>query len=207
MAKRKGRSAAKFSGKTKLILAAAAGVLILLAALSSGGKKKDAPVPTAAPAAAEQRLTVAPVTQLPATQISVTSIPATQAPTSSPTPGPTDIPTLKKGAKGQDVKAMQERLIDLHYLSGTADGDFGSKTAQAVKDFQLVNGFSQDGVAGPQTLESLFSRWCKSNSTVYKTSAGKVYHSDPKCSGMKSPQTLTLVEAVRQNLDPCAHCH
>lgn len=206
MAKRKGRSAAKFSGKTKVILAAAAGVLILLAILSSGGKKKDAPVPTAAPAAAEQRVTVAPVTQIPTTQ-APTSVPATQAPTPSPTPGPTDIPTLKKGSKGQDVKSLQERLIDLHYLSGTADGDFGSKTAQAVKDFQLVNGFPQDGVAGPQTLESLFSRWCKANSTVYKTSAGKVYHSDPKCSGMKSPQTLTLVEAVRQNLDPCAHCH
>ena len=43
--------------------------------------------------------------------------------------------TLQKGSKGDDVKALQQRLIQLNYLSGTADGDFGGKTASAVELF------------------------------------------------------------------------
>ena len=205
MPNKKSRSAAKKTGNFKPFLIAGGVLLLLILVFGSGGNKKDAPAPTAAPAAT-QRVTVAPVTQIPATAVPVTQAP-TDRPTTAPTAGPTDLPTLKKGSKGQDVKALQQRLIDLHYLTGAADGDFGSKTAQAVKDFQVVNRFTEDGVAGPQTLESLFSSWCKANSTVYKTAGGKVYHADEKCSGMKDPQSLTLVEAVRQGLGPCTHCH
>ena len=66
--------------------------------------------------------------------------------------------TLKKGAQGDDVRAMQEMLNQLSYSCGTADGIFGAKTEAAVKSFQTANGLTADGIAGPQTLELLAAR-------------------------------------------------
>lgn len=89
----------------------------------------------------------------------------TPEPTPSPVPAPTAEPsakplsytTLKKGASGPSVVAMQEALIALGYLSGAADGDFGTGTQSAVIQFQAVNGLSADGIAGNQTLTLLYS--------------------------------------------------
>lgn len=196
----------------KVVLGAAGGVVVLALLAGGGGSKKDAPAPTAAPAAiVTEYVTVAPVTQIPATQ-APTVAPATRAPTvapatQAPTAAPTEIPTLKKGSKGEAVKALQQRLIDLGYLSGSADGDYGNMTANAVKDFQLVHDMKEDGVAGPDVLERIFGRWCWSNEDVWKSKSGKVYHSRPDCSGMKSATKLKLVEALRKGLEPCSHCH
>ncbi len=66
--------------------------------------------------------------------------------------------TLKKGAQGDDVRAMQEMLNNLGYYCGTADGIFGNKTCEAVKDFQEYNNLTIDGIAGPKTLEILAAR-------------------------------------------------
>ncbi len=65
--------------------------------------------------------------------------------------------TLRYGDSGEDVKLLQQRLIELNYLTGTADGDFGSKTRTAVRAFQANNGLSVDGVAGTKTYAILFS--------------------------------------------------
>ena len=65
--------------------------------------------------------------------------------------------TLKKGMSGEAVKAMQERLIELGYLTGTADGIFGTDTAEAVYYFQKNNGLVRDSIAGVKTLEIMFS--------------------------------------------------
>ena len=88
-------------------------------------------------------------------------------PTPTPTPRPTDTPEpaptaasyrlLKKGMTGDDVRRMQQALIELDYLSGTADGQFGANTHAAVVQFQAVNRLSADGLAGAKTLELLYS--------------------------------------------------
>ena len=79
------------------------------------------------------------------------------APTAEPTATPVSYTTLKKGANGPSVVRMQEALIALGYLSGAADGDFGTGTQNAVVQFQAVNGLSADGIAGNQTLTLLYS--------------------------------------------------
>lgn len=65
--------------------------------------------------------------------------------------------TLKQGMTGDSVKTMQKRLIELGYLSGTADGSFGATTKTAVAAFQRKNGLDADGIAGPATLAALYS--------------------------------------------------
>jgi len=54
-------------------------------------------------------------------------------------------------SKGDTVKKLQECLgLD-------ADGDFGRGTEAALKAWQVENGCTPDGIAGPQTLGKIFS--------------------------------------------------
>jgi hypothetical protein len=61
---------------------------------------------------------------------------------------------LRRGAKGAEVRQVQEALVVLGY-STTIDGKFGPATAQAVKSFQASSGLTDDGVVGPATLSAL----------------------------------------------------
>ena len=65
---------------------------------------------------------------------------------------------LAKGSKGEDVRTLQLRLLELGYEPGDADGQFGSGTREAVKAFQKRNSLSVDGIAGKQTQTMLYSR-------------------------------------------------
>lgn len=67
--------------------------------------------------------------------------------------------TLRKGAKGADVKYLQELLQARGYSLGKygVDGDFGSATEKAVKQFQKDWNLQQDGVVGPKTWAMLQS--------------------------------------------------
>ena len=81
---------------------------------------------------------------------------ATATPKATATPAP-ESNLLKIGSKGSDVKALQNKLIELGYLSGKADGVYGSKTAAAVKAFQQASKLTADGVAGEKTISKLES--------------------------------------------------
>ncbi len=58
-------------------------------------------------------------------------------------------PTLRRGATGDWVKRVQEKI-------GVApDGDFGAKTEAAVRAFQRARGIVPDGIVGPKTWAAL----------------------------------------------------
>lgn len=59
---------------------------------------------------------------------------------------------LKIGDKDDYVLDLQNRLKELGFFSGTTTGYFGTKTQQAVMDYQTVYSLSVDGKAGPETL-------------------------------------------------------
>ena len=88
-----------------------------------------------------------------------TNVTEPPAPDPTPVPGPDDVsPTLlKKGDKGEAVVLLQQKLIALGYLTGTADGAYGDATVAAVKAFQSANGLKADGQAGQKTLDALNS--------------------------------------------------
>jgi len=70
-------------------------------------------------------------------------------------PSVTGKPILKAGSKGQDVKDLQT-LLNKHGATLKVDGDFGTLTTSAVKDFQSKNPpLKVDGVVGPQTWTAL----------------------------------------------------
>lgn len=64
---------------------------------------------------------------------------------------------LKKGMSGDDVKALQELLIQLGYSLSKygADGKFGSETEKAVMAFQTAEGLEVDGMYGDLTHAAL----------------------------------------------------
>ena len=64
---------------------------------------------------------------------------------------------LRNGDEGNDVRELQTDLIRLGYDCGKwgADGDFGDATEIAVRRFQVQNGLTVDGEAGPLTCAAL----------------------------------------------------
>ena len=81
------------------------------------------------------------------------------------TNGKTDI-YLRLGSTGEQVGILQNRLIVLGYLSGTADKTFAETTEAAVIAFQKRNSIYADGIAGPTTLAKLYSSSAKKASSV-----------------------------------------
>ncbi len=65
--------------------------------------------------------------------------------------------TLRPGDESGKVKTLQKRLIALGYLTGDADGKYGSGTENAVSAFQEKAGLTADGVAGNKTQQRLFA--------------------------------------------------
>jgi peptidoglycan hydrolase-like protein with peptidoglycan-binding domain len=61
------------------------------------------------------------------------------------------------GSKGDEVKKLQQQLVDAGYSVGSygTDGVYGKDTRAAVTAYQKANGLTVDGIAGVQTLGSL----------------------------------------------------
>lgn len=66
---------------------------------------------------------------------------------------------LKKGNKGDEVKDLQQKLIDLGLMTGTADGAFGKKTETAVKKLQKYWGMKQTGRVDDEFLMEVEDLW------------------------------------------------
>lgn len=67
--------------------------------------------------------------------------------------------SLEKGAKGTDVKTLQEFLLQLGFSLPKygADGSFGSETLSALKAFQSRAGIKADGIYGTETHAALMA--------------------------------------------------
>jgi peptidoglycan hydrolase-like protein with peptidoglycan-binding domain len=61
------------------------------------------------------------------------------------------LPTLRRGAQGEEVKLLQREL------RLAADGAFGRITDAELRAYQLTHGLTVDGVAGPATWAHLLS--------------------------------------------------
>ncbi|HJC07529.1 MAG TPA: peptidoglycan-binding protein [Candidatus Gemmiger stercorigallinarum] len=62
---------------------------------------------------------------------------------------------LQEGNQGAAVKSAQQKLQAL-VPALNADGEYGSRTREAVRAYQTVEGLNADGVIGPATWASLF---------------------------------------------------
>lgn len=56
---------------------------------------------------------------------------------------------------GDDVAALQQRLLDMGFDCGRVDGILGRRTDQALREFQANVGLVDDGTCGPHTFKAL----------------------------------------------------
>ena len=63
---------------------------------------------------------------------------------------------MQYGSQGEQVKKLQQELNKYGYKLDV-DGQFGTKTQAAVRDYQKNNGLSVDGIVGKNTWGKLNS--------------------------------------------------
>ncbi|MDR7193945.1 peptidoglycan-binding domain-containing protein [Luteimonas terrae] len=73
---------------------------------------------------------------------------------------PASAALLREGQRGPGVADLQVSLAALGFRDARdapaqADGNFGPRTAEAVRAFQQSHGLQADGIVGPQTREAL----------------------------------------------------
>lgn len=116
---------------------------------SASASATPSPSPTASPEA-----TVSPTPEASPTPPPTPTPTPTPAETTAP-PAPEPPPMPARGASGDQVRGIQQRLADLGYYLPGVDGDFGPGTQQAVWALQKSAGLYRDGVVGPATQAAL----------------------------------------------------
>ena len=89
--------------------------------------------------------------------------------------------TLRKGYTGADVIAVQQKLKELGFYSGSVDGVYGTGSIAAVKKFQQQNGLTADGLVGSRTYAALLS--ASSGSSSDSSSSGSSSGTSDSSSG------------------------
>ena len=82
----------------------------------------------------------------------------------------------KRGSYGSEVTAIQKKLKNWGYYTGSVDGIYGSRTETAVRYFQRKNGLVVDGIAGKNTLAAMGIQ--SSSSSPASSSVGGYSSSD-----------------------------
>lgn len=82
--------------------------------------------------------------------------------------------TLRRGARGAEVRELQLLLQNWGYNPGPIDGIFGAKTEQAVLQFQRDQGLTPDGIVGPITWRALQSQ--QPGYQMYTIQAGDTFY-------------------------------
>ena len=122
------------------------------------------------------------------------------------TPRPTATPNLSKdyyldiGSKGKKVETLQRRLIELGWLSGKVTGKYDEETQAAVLAFQKkTKGLWEDGIAGPDTLQALYSSNAARNGSASRSS-GSSGSSGSKPDTLEMGSTGSEVRKLQQKL-------
>ncbi len=105
--------------------------------------------------------------------------------------------TIRYGSSGDDVEKLQGKLKAAGY-NLEVDGQFGSKTLAAVKDYQQKNGLTVDGIVGTNTWGSLTggttTKTPTSQSTSKKTTTPDANSSNNQRPTYKKSDALTAAE-------------
>ena len=97
--------------------------------------------------------------------------------------------TINQGDTGSDVAELQRRLTELNYFTGSANGQFGTSTADAVKAFQQKNDLIADGKVGQKTYGMIYSS---------KAKAAVVSGSSSKPASVQTTKTVNSVLQLAQ---------
>jgi N-acetylmuramoyl-L-alanine amidase len=88
---------------------------------------------------------------------------------------------------GDDVMTLQERLLELGYDAGRANGVFGAQTEAALRNFQRDYGLTVDGICGAETVRGLrqLSPRARGGSPVLLREQERVRRAGPRLRGKR----------------------
>jgi N-acetylmuramoyl-L-alanine amidase len=88
---------------------------------------------------------------------------------------------------GDDVHTLQERLLEMGYDAGRADGIFGARTETALRAFQRECGLATDGSFGPATMRALrqLGRKVVGGRPQMLRESAQIYHAGPALIGKR----------------------
>jgi N-acetylmuramoyl-L-alanine amidase len=88
---------------------------------------------------------------------------------------------------GDDVHDLQERLLEMGYDVGRADGVFGARTERALRSFQRECGLIPDGTFGPATMRALrqLGRKVVGGRPQMLRESAMIYHAGPHLIGKR----------------------
>lgn len=113
-------------------------------------------------AVADQADTAAQTTPEATAQADAAGTDAAQV-TQAPDTADAQYQALERGAKGEDVRALMQRLYDLGYYKSDVDDTFGKGMARAVRLFNVRCGLGSSEVASVETQQLAFA----ANAPVY----------------------------------------
>ncbi|MHA7773824.1 N-acetylmuramidase domain-containing protein [Roseibium sp. M-1] len=97
---------------------------------------------------------------------------------------------IQKGARGEQVRMLQETLHRLGYPVGKVDGIFGSITQAALLEFQANNNLETSGIFDVATTNRL-------NQSTHRAATGKRREADEKDLEERGSQTIKLARRGR----------
>ncbi len=110
------------------------------------------------------------------------------------TPGLQVSKKLGSGSNRTQVKYLQQALIGLGFLDGSADGSYGPKTQAAVRNYQKAYGLGVDGSAGPDTLTSI-----KNSVVTLQSDLQRKGSFNSTCNGVFGPLTKDAVKSYQRS--------
>jgi peptidoglycan hydrolase-like protein with peptidoglycan-binding domain len=109
------------------------------------------PEPVTAPADATR--VAAPVPPTPADSAPETRNASVETTGSAPQPTTASVPDAPVG--NTEVFAVQRRLLELGLFTGTVDGYYGPRTAEAIREFERRNGMTPQGALSPSVVQAI----------------------------------------------------
>jgi peptidoglycan hydrolase-like protein with peptidoglycan-binding domain len=110
---------------------------------------------------------------------------------------PSKQPTLRRGATGESVKALQQLLTDAGAYNGAIDGKFDLNTSVAVRQFQRSSRLMVDGIVGRNTWTAL-AKGNTQTQVLDPTFNNSPFTSESLTNTSDKPQTTTNRRTVIQ---------
>lgn len=101
-----------------------------------------------------------------------------------------------------EIRKVQQRLIELGYLTGEADGSFGSASQQAVRLFQQANDLPDTGEMDEATKEALFSDSAKGDTVrMAQTRLIELGYLTGSADGVLGAKTESAIQCFQKTYD------
>lgn len=104
---------------------------------------------------------------------------------------------LSYGSKGSDVTELQ-KLLNQNGYTLDVDGDFGSKTQAAVKDYQQKNNLDVDGIVGTNTWGALNGTYKPNNQSTTTAQSTPTVNATTNNTGYQESDVVKQAQALLQ---------